>query len=904
MNYKETLNLPQTDFPMKANLATREPEILAMWKAEDTWKKVRQGSTGKSLFILHDGPPFANGHIHLGHALNKTLKDIVVRYQTMRGHDVPYIPGWDCHGLPIEHQVMKSLGSGDRDPVTIRRDCAAFAAKFIDIQKQEFIRLGVWGDWDNPYLTMSPAYEAEILRNLAQLLEKNLVYQDLKPVFWSTGCRTALAEAEVEYQDRHDPSIYVAFPVNSQKLHLVVWTTTPWTLPANLAVAVHPQLKYVFLNDGQRTFIIAESRAHELEKLLGKKLSFIQSMTGEELAASKLTYRHPFLEDATERRLFTALFVTSDTGSGIVHIAPGHGHDDYALGKEKGLPPYSPVDHAGKFIHDGLVPQQLVGKYVLDANKDVIQILKDKELLLGEEQILHSYPHCWRSKTPIIFRSVKQWFIRVDAFRDEALQNIEKVTWHPAWGKNRMSGSVSARQDWCISRQRTWGIPIPVFYEDETVHLDAATVRKFADHVEKEGSDIWFAWDEKKLTTTLGVPAHWKRGQDTLDVWIDSGSSFQAVVKKKLGKKADLYLEGSDQHRGWFQSSLLIATAAYHEVPYKAVLTHGFVVDGEGRKMSKSLGNVIAPQDVMKEFGADILRLWVVSSDYSDDVRISKDIFNRIADSYRKIRNTFRFLLGNLSGFVQAEHEVPQDQLLESDRWILSRLAWLIQESTRLYDAYEYHKFYQILYNFCTTELSSIYFDILKDRLYTDKLNSLSGRSSRTALYHICVSLLKILAPVMPFTCEEAWSHMKSMAPKAFSVHALLWPLERVADYDPALENKWIDLLAFREKVLKKLEEKRERKEIGNSLEAIVEVTCSDTKQLAWLQTNQKLLTALLLVSGIKILGQNNSLQEAFDIQVYKSPAPKCARCWMRLEEVGTHADHPELCNRCVEVVR
>jgi isoleucyl-tRNA synthetase len=926
--YKDSLNLPQTAFPMKADLPNREKEILAKWEADGTYAKLRERSKGKPRFILHDGPPFANGEIHLGHVLNKTLKDFVIRYKTLRGYDAPYIPGWDCHGLPIEHQVMKNLKSDDKTPVRIRKECAAYAEKFIGIQREQFKRLGVWGDWADPYVTMQPAYEADILRNFADLVEQGHVYEGLKPVFWSTGCRTALAEAEIEYENRNDTAIFVRFPLKEggegaalaadarrraglpadAPASLVVWTTTPWTLPANLAVAANPDFEYIFVSDDREVLLLAASRIAELERATGKSYKHLQHLKGLELEHRKVEYRHPFLD--REGRILCAGFVTSDSGSGLVHIAPGHGQDDYQLGQKAGLKLLSPVDDAGRLTADaGLTGENglpsLTGTYVFDANPLIVKLLEEKGVLIKAESYGHSYPHCWRSKTPIIFRSVKQWFIRVEAFKGDAMKLIQDVTWIPGWGRNRIEGSVSSRADWCISRQRTWGVPIPAFYDASgKAVLSAATVRKFADIVEKEGTDVWFAETDDAIAARLGAGAGLKKGTDTLDVWIDSGSSWRAVSARRLGATADrpvdLYLEGSDQHRGWFQSSLLLSCAVQKKAPFKSVLTHGFVVDGQGKKMSKSVGNVVVPEEVMKRLGADILRLWVASSDYSEDIRVSQDIFDRIADSYRKFRNTVRFMLGNLHGFDPVRDALPQDQLLEADRWALTRLAALVEEAESAYETSEFHRFYQAMYQFCVKDLSAVYFDLLKDRLYADPIGSVSGRSCRTVLYEICTAVIRLLSPILSFTSEEAWGYLPPAPGREPSVHHAEWPSKDRWKRDQALEEKWSSILEWRDKILKALEEKREQKEIGNSLEAEVELHVSRGPEFDRWAPEQKILAQAVLVSRLSVVASDQGTL----VRVRKAAGSKCARCWIWTEEVGRSSEHPELCARCEAAVK
>ncbi len=756
-NYKDTLNLPRTDFPMKANLAAREPEMLREWEQTQLYQKIQRSRASRELFVLHDGPPFANGDVHMGTALNKILKDFVVKSQTMLGKRAPYIPGWDCHGLPIEFKVVKE--SRELSPPEVRKKCEAFARKFIDIQRKQFKRLGVFGDWEHPYLTMDPKYEAEILRAFAVFVEKGLVYEAQKPVFWSTGAQTALAEAEVEYQERDDTAVYVKFPIIGRArppvsakatagepgahaavgdadsfpvgTAIAIWTTTPWTLPANLAIAVDAKENYVvqeFSRDGtSETLVLAEkllprfSTATGLQPV-GKPLA---SLPGAKLAGVKA--RHPFLD--REAPVFTAGFVTMDSGTGAVHIAPGHGADDYVLGIEHNLPILSPVDDHGRFTEEAALPN-LTGKYVFDANPDIVELLRTSGMLLGEEKFHHSYPYCWRSKTPIIFRNVDQFFIRIDALRGRALEAIHnEVKWIPPWGENRIAGTVESRPDWVISRQRSWGVPLPVFYSDDgKAILDPKIIRKLADLVAQRGSNIWFELDDAALAKELGLPPDVRKGADTIDVWIDSGVSHKAVcaLHPELRDPADMYLEATDQHRGWFQSSLMTSIALNNRAPYRTCVTHGFVVDVDGKKISKSgtYEKPTAADHFVGQYGADLLRLWASSIDYTTDVPFSEEIFTRLGDTYRRIRNTLRILLGNLCDFEPGNQvsdspwrEARKDLTL-IDRWILERLEEVIQTCRSAYENFEFHKVYHTINQFCAVDLSSLYIDITKDRMY------------------------------------------------------------------------------------------------------------------------------------------------------------------------------------------
>src|SRR6266513_3347726 len=750
-NYKDTLNLPRTDFPMKANLATREPELLNKWDEGQLYQQIQKSREGPHSIVLHDGPPFANGDVHMGTALNKILKDFVVKSQTMLGKHAPYAPGWDCHGLPIEYKVVKE--SRDLAPMEVRKRCEAFARKFIDIQREQFKRLGVFGDWEHPYLTMDPKYEAEILRAFAVFVEKGLVYQSKKPVFWSTGAQTALAEAEVEYQERDDTAVYVKFPIVSGELagkaSIVIWTTTPWTLPANLAIAVDPKEIYVvqeFQRDGISETLLLADRLVDAFCLATKF-----EPTGEPLASfpgskiDKITARHPFLD--RKSIVLTADFVTMDTGTGCVHIAPGHGEDDYWLGSKNGLSILSPVDDHGRFTDEAGLPE-LVGKYVFDANSDIVNLLRERGMLLGQQNFHHSYPYCWRSKTPIIFRAVKQFFIRIDELRGKALEAINTVEWIPSWGKNRIAGTVESRPDWVISRQRSWGVPLPVFYsKNGEPILDPKYIRKLADLVGERGSNIWFELGDAELAKKLGLPEGATHRNDTIDVWIDSGVSHKAVcaIHPGLRDPADMYLEATDQHRGWFQSSLMTSVALNNRAPYKICVTHGFVVDLDGKKISKSstYDKPVNAGHFVDKHGADLVRLWASSIDYTDDVPFSEEMFTRLGDTYRRIRNTLRILLGNLYDYAAAglssrakrsEVEGSRDEILKVtqqdsstslgmtliDRWILERLNDVIADCRSGYEVFEFHKVYHALNQFCAVDLSSLYIDITKDRMYCD----------------------------------------------------------------------------------------------------------------------------------------------------------------------------------------
>lgn len=882
VDYKDSVLLPKTAFPMRADLARREPDMLARWQQISVYEKMRAARQGAPVFYLHDGPPFANGDAHLGHALNMTLKDIVLKSRFMAGYDVPFTPGWDCHGLPIEHKVQKELGP-NATAVEIRAKSAALANKFIAIQREQFQRLGVFGDWHRPYITMEPGYEAATLRVLAQLVGKNLVYQALRPVHWSTGCNTALAEAEIEYEERKDLSVHVLFPLKDRPgAHLLIWTTTPWTLPANVAVAAGADLTYGEYDTPRGTVICHAELAKTIPGL--DQLTPRTTMKGADLVG--LTYRHPFLE--REGRVFPAGFVTSDTGTGLVHIAPGHGMDDYILGREHDLPILSPVDDRGRFTPECGVPEW-TGLYVLDANPLVRDRLRDLGLLWHDEHFTHDYPHCWRSKTPIIFRAVKQWFIKVDAFRADALRAIGEVRWVPAWGENRIRGAVASRPDWCISRQRTWGIPLPVFYgEGGQPLLSQQTIEKFADLVAQHGTDIWFTWPDDQLATALGLPPGLRKGTDTLDVWIDSGTSWAAVSQPAGHYPADLYLEGSDQHRGWFQSSLLTSVAVTGRAPYKTVLTNGFVVDLDGKKLSKS-NTYQKPVDLntfVNKHGADMVRLWVASQDFRNDVPFSAEIFERLGDSYRALRNVGRVLLGNLHGFDPLAHRVPWHQLTPLDAWILRRLDDLITTCLAAYDRYEFHLIYQAINRTCSTDLSAFYVDVTKDRMYCDAPDSPRRRSAQTAMHRIVDVLTRLVAPILPYTADEMWRELHL----GECIHLEKFP-EPLGDALPAPALDWDATLALRDQVNARLEQLRQQKIIAKSLEAQVTL---DPAPLG--TTDTQLLAEILNVA--RVISSPGA-----PLTVEPGAGRACQRCWKVLPEVGTHPDHPGLCDRCHEVV-
>jgi isoleucyl-tRNA synthetase len=902
-NYKNTLNLPRTEFPMKANLAAREPEILRVWEETRLYQQIQKSREGRELFVLHDGPPFANGDVHMGTALNKILKDFVVKSQSMLGKRAPYVPGWDCHGLPIEYKVVKE--SRGLSPLEVRRKSEAFARKFINIQREQFKRLGVFGEWENPYLTMEPKYEAEILRAFAVFVEEGLVYQSKKPVFWSTGAQTALAEAEVEYQERDDTAVYVKFPISSGdlagKASIAIWTTTPWTLPANLAIAVDPRETYVVQqfqrDDATETLLLAERLVDAFcaatgFKRVGEPLKVFPGSKVEKVSA-----RHPFLE--RDSIVLPADFVTMDTGTGVVHIAPGHGEDDYWLGKTNGLEILSPVDDHGRFTDEARLPN-LTGKYVFDANIDIVNLLRERGMLLGQQNFHHSYPYCWRSKTPIIFRNVEQFFIRIDELRGRALNAIHnEVKWIPAWGENRIAGTVESRPDWVISRQRSWGVPLPVFYsKDGEAILDAKIIRSLADLVGQHGSNIWFELNDADLAKRLGLPSGTTKRNDTIDVWIDSGVSHKAVcaLHPELRDPADMYLEATDQHRGWFQSSLMTSIALNNRAPYKTCVTHGFVVDLDGKKISKSSAyeKPVDAGHFVNEHGADLVRLWASSIDYTTDVPFSEEIFTRLGDTYRRIRNTLRILLGNLYDFPVAAvaDRGPQSTPAAAtlvDRWILEHLNDVITDCRSAYTAYEFHKVYHALNQFCAVDLSSLYIDITKDRMYCDAADSPRRRATQAVMHKIFGALCRLLAPVLAFTAEESWRHSGLSG----SVHLQEFP--EADDRQHEATDQIAELLKLRGVIGQAIERARQQKLIGNALEAAV-VLHSNSAVTAKISKEE--LEEFFILSDLTI----RQADEA-SASVTKTAYKKCSRCWRHRPAVGTSKQHPDLCDRCENVV-
>lgn len=912
-DYSKTLNLPETEFPMRGNLPQREPQMQEKWNEMNLYHKVQEKQNGKPKYVLHDGPPYANGDIHIGHAMNKILKDMIVKFKTLDGFDAPYVPGWDTHGMPIEHAIIKNKGINRHEvPVTdFRQMCYDYALSFVDRQREQFKRLGVRGDWENPYITLLPKYEARQIRVFGEMAKRGYIYKGLKPVHWCAACETALAEAEVEYADKTSPSIYVKFAVQDGKgvlptdnTFLVIWTTTPWTLPANVAIALGAQFDYDLVEVNGEKLLLAKELTETVLKTAGfeDKANVVASFKGEQLEGVKAA--HPFLD--RESLVILGDHVTLESGTGAVHTAPGHGMEDYMVGLQYGLPVLAPVDGQGKFTSEA---GPYVGQFYSKANKQIIADLQTSGHLLSEKALDHSYPHCWRCKNPVFFRATEQWFGSIDKFRDQLLEQIKEVKWDPSWGELRMHNMMVDRGDWCISRQRVWGVPIPIFYctDCNKEIVNDETIDRISNLFAEHGSQIWFASEAadlvpEGLTCSCGG-THFRKETDTMDVWFDSGSSHMAVVdeREELQWPADLYLEGSDQYRGWFNSSLSTGVAIRGQAPYKSILSHGFTLDGEGRKMSKSLGNTVDPLKVLQQYGADILRLWVASVDFRADTRVSDGILKQVAEVYRKIRNTFRYLLGNLKGFNPQTDAVPVEQMLEIDRWALNKLEQLRQNMLKGYRENQFHVVYHEVNNFCTVDMSAFYFDVSKDRLYTVAPNALERRSGQTVMYEILLTLTQLVSPILTHTADEVWPYIPGTTEESVQ-------LTQLADrntftFDAALDAKWEAILKVRDEVLKALEIARQEKLIGKSLTASVDLY-PNAETLAVLNGTPR-LQEVLGVSQVHVYEAGQEVPSdatayaGLAIRVRSAEGETCERCRIVTTEVGAHEEHPTLCPTC-----
>ncbi len=915
MDYRDTLNLPKTDFPMRANLPNREPEMLAKWDEIDINRLSRENRAGAPFYILHDGPPYANGDIHMGTALNKVLKDIINKYKTMRGFDCPYVPGWDTHGLPIEHQIIKTkkIKRKEISDVEFRRMCRDYALKYVDVQRNQFKRLGVRGDWENPYLTLTPGFEGRQIKVFGTMAKKDYIYKGMRPVYWCASCETALAEAEIEYGNKISESIYVKFPLiddlnllgGTENRYCLIWTTTAWTIPANLAIAVHPELDYVLAKAGEEQYLLAEGLLEEVSRMAGSEQPWpvLKRFKGSELAGMRC--RHPLYD--RESVLLTGEHVTLEHGTGCVHIAPGHGHEDFMIGQANNLPVLSPLNDSGYFTDEA---GKYSGMYYDQGGKAVTDDLKAGGALINKTDLEHQYPNCWRCKKPVLYRATEQWFASVEGFRKEALKAINEVNWTPAWGEERIYNMISERQDWCISRQRVWGVPIPIFYckDCNTPLINEQTIEAVSDLFTREGSDAWFIRDASEILpagTSCSNCGHeeFRKEKDTMDVWFDSGSSHAAVLETRpeLRWPADLYLEGSDQYRGWFHSSLLTAVATKGEPPYKAVLSHGWVVDGEGKKMSKSMGNVIAPEQIIKRYGADILRLWVSSADFTSDIHLSDNILKQLIEVYRKIRNTTRFLLGNCSDFDPVIHATNYDSMEEIDRWALFRLNKLVEKVTGAYENYEYHQFFHAIHNFCVVDMSNFYLDVIKDRLYCSAQNDQARRSAQTVLMVILEYLVKMIAPILTFTAEEIWQHLPGQ--EKVSVQLADWPEPNPQWDREELGRSWQTLLEVHEEVTWVLEQARRDKVIGGSLEASVTIWADGETYEQLSEYADYLATPFIVSSAFLRKGLEEAPEKAtagqrvpIKILVEKAGGHKCPRCWVFTES------KEDLCPRCSKV--
>lgn len=920
MDYGKTLQLPKNIFPMRANLPKREPEIQAIWKEKKIYEKVQKKNkeNGGTKFVLHDGPPFANGHIHIGHALNKTLKDIIARYTALRGYYSPYIHGWDTHGLPIEQAMIKEykLNRHAIDPVEFRNKCHDYACHWIEVQKNDFKRLGVWGDWENSYITLTPDYEAAQVGVFGEMAKRGYIYKGLKPVYWCTSCETVLAEAEIEYSEHKSPSIYVSFDVTKGKNVVkegdafIIWTTTPWTIPANMGIALNPRFDYVVFRAEDKRYVVAEELLEKVANDCGfENFEIVERVKGEELEG--IVCAHPLLE--RESLVVLGDHVTLEAGTGCVHTAPGHGIEDFEVGQVYGLPIFSPVDATGHFTEEA---KQYAGLSLDEGNKQVVLDLEKKGHLLNMQWITHQYPNCWRCHNPVIFRATEQWFASIEGFRQEALDAIDGVQWIPSWGRDRIRNMVEERRDWCISRQRVWGVPLPVFYCDECGKelINDETISTVQTLFAKEGSTAWFKYSaDEILKEGTKCPecgnTHFRKEKDIMDVWFDSGSSHTAVLKVRdeLSFPADLYLEGSDQHRGWFQSSLLTSIGTTGKAPYKAVLTHGYVVDDNGRKMSKSLGNVVSPNEVIKKWGADVLRLWVASADYTSDVRVSDKLLKQVSEVYRRIRNTCRFLVQNLQDFDPNKDYIPYDKLTSIDKWALARLFELHKKVTEAYESYQFHVVFHAVHNFCAVDMSALYLDMLKDRLYCDQKDGESRRAAQTVLYEVTKALVPLFAPIIPHTADEVYSYLPG--DKEESVFLANWPELKKEYENKEILEEYEKKLELRDAVLKVLEEARSQKKIGQSLEAKVWLKPHDSEAEKWLNEVVEELPRLFIVSDVAIgeyEGESTTEFPEMNISIGFSFAEgeKCERCWNYSKTVGEDKDHPKICQRCSNVLK
>ena len=927
-DYGATLNLPKTSFQMKANLPNKEPKFIKMWQEQEIYFKGIDKD--KPSFILHDGPPYANGEIHIGHALNKILKDIILKYKRLRGYNAPYIPGWDTHGLPIELKVTEKLGSKAKEmtPAEIRELCAEYAKKWVGIQREGFVRLGVLGDWENPYLTLKPEYEAKQLEVFGELYENGYIFKGLKPIYWSPVTETALAEAEIEYKNVSSPSIYVKMKANQDLLDkigmteetwVVIWTTTPWTLPANVAISLNPDFEYGVYKTEKGNLILGKDLAEQAFSAMEiENYELIKEFVGRDI--ERTTYQHPFLDRTGLVILGT--HVTADAGTGCVHTAPGHGQDDYVVGTRYGLPVISPINHKGVLTEDA---GQFAGLFYAKANKEICAYLEGTGDLLKLKMIEHSYPHDWRSKTPVIFRATEQWFVNVEGsdIRERALKALDDVTFIPAWGRNRIGSMLEARPDWCISRQRVWGVPIPVFYNVATGKeiFNRDILNRIIEIVKKEGTIAWVKYSAEELIGEELLEKYNLKGVELrketniMDVWFDSGVSHRAVLETRgdlLHRPADLYLEGSDQHRGWFQTSLLTSIGSTHDAPFKNILTHGFVNDGEGKKMSKSVGNTVVPADVIKVYGADILRLWCASVDYREDVKISDNILKQMAEAYRRVRNTARYILGNSNDFNPNTDKVPYEQLMEIDKWALHKLEVLKRKVTENYDKYEFYNLFQDIHYFAGVDMSAFYLDIIKDRLYTEGTNSIERRSAQTVMTEILVTLTKMIAPILSFTAEEIWETLPEVLKDKESVLLTDWYKENNEYLNPEIENKWVEIIKVRKEANKSLEKARQGKDriIGNSLDAKVMLHSTDAEIQKFLVENREKLELALIVSEVEVVENIDETftkgEEATDlyIKVLHAEGEKCERCWKYSKEIGKDPEHPTLCPRCASVLK